>query len=210
MAATAQSTDLNQIRALAQHHLTEIESDKIQEAAAMTRAEADIQRYAKISSLDRRRQQANANLKQPERSPPSQAQAEHSPSAEMPTSNDVELSRPKSRFRPFHEVLHQIKWDPRYNISDYLVGFLERFEGMKEMPASNWIGDFSDLEWIPMHRVKYVKRYSGKERVGDEGPEYGIVWNRDERIDKLGRGGEVMEEDVLSLDGTSVSGGVSL
>ena len=99
-------------------------------------------------------------------------------------------------------------------MDDYVVGYLERFEGIKEMPASSWIRDFSEEEWIPMHRVRYVKRVGagvGSEAV-DEGPELGVVWDRDGRVDKIfGSGGQQQgEEDVFSMEGTSVTGGVEL
>ena len=87
------------------------------------------------------------------------------------------------------------------NIEEYVVGYLERFEGIKEMPANSWISDFSEEEWIPMHRVRYVKRVGASKHIAetrqssdegeDEGPELGKVWDRDGRIDKFSRTSEV-------------------
>lgn len=197
---------LAHLRALAQTHLTEIEAEKIQEQTQQSQAEADIQRYAKLSSLDRKQQ----------------AQASLDPSAETSTTSDMGVVTKKDRLRPFNEILHRIKWDPDLDIREYSVGFLERFEGIKEMPASNWIGDFSDEEWIPMHRVRYVKRVSSlnshsDDTDADNGPALGIVWDRDARIDKISKlgnadhhAGEHQLDDVLSTDGTSVTGGMAL
>lgn len=98
---------------------------------------------------------------------------------------DLPASTRKNRLRPFPEILHRLRWDPTLNISDYVVGYLERFEGIKEMPTSNWIRDFSDEDWIPMHRVRYVKRVS-REEESDVGPELGVVWDRDGRVDLFG------------------------
>jgi MJ1316 RNA cyclic group end recognition domain len=55
------------------------------------------------------------------------------------------------------------------------VGYLERFEGIKEMPMTMWVAESSDEDFIPKHRIKYFKRTSDGE----------VVWDREERIDKL-------------------------
>ena len=125
----------------------------------------------------------------------------------------LESENVKPKFRPFQDILHRLRWDSQYHIEDYVVGYVERFEGLKEMPASNWIRDFSDEEWIPMHRVRYVKRVSGTNRPDDQGPELGMAWDRDERVDKFTKNEKETEmdrSDVFSMDGTSVTGGVEL
>ncbi|KAJ9664698.1 hypothetical protein H2198_000044 [Neophaeococcomyces mojaviensis] len=194
-----QSARLAQLRALAQDHLSNIEAEKTQEQAQLSQAEADIQRYSKMSSFDRKKLQSNTLL-----SPDSLQQASTTP--------DAEGARKKDRFRPFSDILHRLRWDPKLDINDYIVGYLERFEGVKEIPASSWIRDFSEEEWIPMHRVRYVKRVrkAGKEGE-DEGPELGTVWDRDGRIDRIfGSGGSDGQDDLFSVEGTSVIGGVAL
>lgn len=197
--ASSSSQRLAHLRALAQSHLTEIETEKQVEQTQQSQAEADIQRYAKLSYVDRKQQ--------------AQAQASSGLEQQLIASNTT-TSAKRERFRPFNEILHRIKWDTDLDINDYLVGYLERFEGMKEMPASSWIRDFSDEEWIPMHRVRYVKRVKVSQASEDKGPELGVVWDRDTRVDKISRlssdGDEVQLDDILSIDGTSVTGGMQL
>ncbi|KAK5945823.1 hypothetical protein PMZ80_003031 [Knufia obscura] len=208
-----QSDRLSQLRALAQQHLTEIEVDKAQEAAQLTQAEAEIQRYSKLPSIDHRRKHvSNTSSKPLSQSQPQPQADEQGP--QPATDSPVELNKP--RLRPFQEILHRLRWDSKFNIDEYVVGYLERFEGIKEMPASNWIRDFSDEDWIPMHRVRYVKRIKVSGDDQKEGPELGLVWDRDGRIDKISTANNDESEevdnrtDVLSIDGTSVTGGVPL
>lgn len=209
MAGPSSPNRLSQLRAQAQQHLTEIEADKLTEEAQQAQAEADIQRYAKVSSLDRK-QQIAARLKLTSTSPSGTTELQSTGAQSIPT------AAKGGRFTPFNEVLHRIKWDPDLDIREYIVGFLERFEGMKEMPASNWIRDFSEEEWIPMHRVRYVKRVRVYYNGEDKGPAMGIVWDRDARIDKISKVNAVYDaesqapEDLSSIDGTSVTGGMSL
>lgn len=215
MAGTrSQSSRLSYLRALAQSHLSEIESEKVEEQVQLSQAEAEIQRYSKMSSYDRKKlASGNAQSADQRQQPLTQSISQDS------SAMDVELpvSTKKNRLRPFPEILHRLRWDPTLNINDYEVGYLERFEGIKEMPASNWIRDFSDEDWIPMHRVRYVKRVRCEEK-SDAGPEVGVVWDRDGRVDLFGAiVGDTNEEakqswegDVISLDGTSMTGGVSV
>lgn len=208
--SSSQTNHLSQLRALAQQHLQEIESEKAEEQAQQSQAEADIERYAKTSSFGRKKlANDKSRLQDNERYLP--------PDSQEQSTSDVDSK--KQHFRPFQDILFRLRWDPKLDIEDYVVGYLERFEGMKEMPAGNWIRDFSEEEWIPMHRVRYVKRVRSRLRasMSEHGPEIGIVWDRDGRIDKLSRtqcGMATVElstrEDVLSIDGSSVTGGMAL
>ncbi|KAK5083324.1 hypothetical protein LTR70_008161 [Exophiala xenobiotica] len=203
MANQTQTDRLAQLRALAQNHLTEIEVEKAQEQAHLTQAVADIQRYAKMPAFDRKKQVSGTTAVEAQ---------------ELQAATDSPLESNKQRFRPFQEILHRLKWDPMFDVEDYVVGYLERFEGIKEMPATSWIRDFSDEEWVPMHRVRYVKRVqkSTNAASADGGPDLGMVWDRDERLDRISRSTEAGSDDVdsrtdvLSMDGTSVTGGMAL
>lgn len=94
------------------------------------------------------------------------------------------------------DVLHRLQWDEDLDISQFKVGYLERFDGIKETPASNWITEVTEEEWIPQHRIKYFKRVA---QNGDSK----VVWDRDHRIDKIfGSGVSSMAgDDVRSEDG---------
>ena len=76
------------------------------------------------------------------------------------------------------------------------MGYLERFEGLKETPASNWITESTDEEWIPQHRIRYFKRIN-------ENGESEVVWDRDQRIDKIfnSGGSNMTGDDIRSEDG---------
>ena len=202
----AQIDKLAQLRALAQHHLIEIEAEKVEEQAQSSQAESDIQRYAKISSFDRKRAAASDPF-------PSELQFTNS------------MDTKKERFRPFNEILHRLRWDPELDMNDYVVGYLERFEGIKEMHPTNWFRDFSDEDWIPMHRVRYLKRVRISQSISpnndssanQNGPELGIVWDRDGRIDKFSKSWsskavqeDIMAADIRCVDSASVAGGVAL
>jgi uncharacterized protein (UPF0248 family) len=60
-------------------------------------------------------------------------------------------------------------------MQNFTIGYLERFEGIKEMPMSKWVRETSDEDFIPQHRIKYFKRSSDGE----------VVWDREGRVDKI-------------------------
>lgn len=72
------------------------------------------------------------------------------------------------------DVLDRFRWDPAYKSSDYVVGYLDRFDGLREMPLDSWVPESTEEEWIPQHRIKYFKDARG-----------GVVWHRDQRIDEI-------------------------
>lgn len=94
------------------------------------------------------------------------------------------------------DVLDRLHWDDSLDASKYTIGYLERFTGIKEMPAARWISDFTDEEWIPQHRIKYFKQTT------DDGNKV-TVWDREKRIDRIFGSGLVdpEETDVRSNDG---------
>lgn len=72
-------------------------------------------------------------------------------------------------------MLNRLQWDPSLDVADFTVGYLERFDGIKEMPMTMWTRESTDDDFIPQHRIKYLKRNSDMR----------IVWHRDERIDQI-------------------------
>ncbi|KAF3402650.1 Nuclear poly [Talaromyces pinophilus] len=79
------------------------------------------------------------------------------------------------RLRPADDVLNRLRWDASFDSSDYVVGYVDRFIGEKEMPIDRWKSEQTHEEFIPMHRVLYFKRKSDGERV----------WDREKRIDLI-------------------------
>lgn len=101
--------------------------------------------------------------------------------------------------RPARDVLSRLQWDSSLlDASDVSIGYVDRFEGIKEIDFYAWLavtGDVTDEEFIPQHRIRYfVVRAS---RV--------VLWDKSRRIDRVfgsacgGEGGRrEMEEGGLS------------
>lgn len=79
------------------------------------------------------------------------------------------------RLRPADDVLNRLRWDASFDSSDYVVGYIDRFIGEKEIPINRWKSEQTHEEFIPMHRVLYFKRKSDGQRV----------WDREKRIDLI-------------------------
>ena len=86
-------------------------------------------------------------------------------------------SRPayKGRFRSSADVISRLRWDPEMDSGDYLVGYEDRFLGIRERPLDQWKSEQTDEEFIPQHRIEYFKRKS-------DGV---IVWDRKQRKDEI-------------------------
>jgi len=74
----------------------------------------------------------------------------------------------KVKLRTSEDVYNQIKWDPDYDESTCVLGYMDRFDGMQEISFEEW--PTSD---IPFHRVWYIK-------LEDK-----VVWDRKKREDLL-------------------------
>ena len=68
----------------------------------------------------------------------------------------------------------RLRWDADFQTSSYILGYLDRFEGIKEAAISDWLEESTEEDWIPEHRIKYVKNTDGE-----------VVWDRHKRIDKV-------------------------
>lgn len=75
--------------------------------------------------------------------------------------------QPTGYLRPASDVMNRIKWDPEIDIRDYIVGYEDRFLGIKETEMSRWKREQTDEEFIPEHRVVYFKRRSDGVKVWD-------------------------------------------
>jgi uncharacterized protein (UPF0248 family) len=73
-------------------------------------------------------------------------------------------------FKGADKIFNQIKWDEKYNKNDFIVGYVDRFEGNLEEPFTT----FETLkEDIPYHRIRYFKKQGE------------IVWERKKKVNKL-------------------------
>ncbi len=74
---------------------------------------------------------------------------------------------------PAKEIYNQIRHDPRFEPSDFFVGYDSRFDGLRESTLEG----FGQSE-IPWHRVQYIRDSSG------------IRWDRRTKLDSINHSGE--------------------
>lgn len=79
------------------------------------------------------------------------------------------------KFRPAVDVMNRLRWDDSMDSGDYLVGYEDRFAGIKEKDLGEWKNEQTDDEFIPQHRIAYFKRQS-------DGV---VIWDRAARLDLL-------------------------
>jgi uncharacterized protein (UPF0248 family) len=91
-------------------------------------------------------------------------------------SSASESDTPKVKLRPVHDIIHRINWDDELDPDDYLIGYIERFEGIAELPLADWKTEQTDEEFIPLHRIIYIRK------TGDSGD---LVWDRRSRLDSI-------------------------
>ncbi|WP_224372507.1 poly(A) polymerase [Hyalangium versicolor] len=75
----------------------------------------------------------------------------------------------QDRFTTSRELYHRIRWDPRLDAREFVIGYDAHSEEMEEMPFEAFVPDGE----IPWHRVWYFRR-------GTE-----VVWDRRKRLDVL-------------------------
>jgi poly(A) polymerase len=75
----------------------------------------------------------------------------------------------QDRFTTSREVYHRIRWDPRLDPREFVIGYDAHTEELEEMPLAAFVPDGE----IPWHRVWYFRR-------GAE-----VIWDRRRRIDTL-------------------------
>ncbi|KAL5049626.1 hypothetical protein BDW71DRAFT_204331 [Aspergillus fruticulosus] len=76
-------------------------------------------------------------------------------------------------------ILNRLIWDESFDSTDFVIGYEDRFEGRLEVRLSSWKREPTDEEFIPQHRILYIKRKSDSE----------VVWDRRRRIDKIFKSG---------------------
>lgn len=71
--------------------------------------------------------------------------------------------------RPCQELIHQIRWDPRLDASQFVIGVQTRRRGIQEKPLLQLFVD----EEILWYRIVYIK-----------GPR-GVIWDREAKVENL-------------------------
>ncbi|KAJ5458664.1 hypothetical protein N7475_010052 [Penicillium sp. IBT 31633x] len=80
----------------------------------------------------------------------------------------------ENRLRPAGDIINRITWDTAFDCGNYIIGFVDRFEGRLEIAMDGWKKETTDEEFIPLHRVLYIRHVDGQ-----------IVWDRRRRIDQI-------------------------
>jgi len=99
------------------------------------------------------------------------------------TSSSVS-KRQKIKMKTALDVIHRIQWDEQLNADEFIVGYIDRFTGIREKPFSDFSWkhiadvDYEDEFCVPQHRIHFFKWKAV------------IVWNRDNRIDYVFGSGE--------------------
>ncbi len=84
----------------------------------------------------------------------------------------------KERLRTSQEIYNRIKWDPSKDPSDYVMGYLDRFDGMMEIALNEFVTTEHGGD-IPFHRIYYFKQLNTQEGGSH------IVWDRKKRLDLI-------------------------
>lgn len=94
--------------------------------------------------------------------------------AAIPAPSDIHV-----KLRPASEVLNRLKHDPRLNIDDFMVGYLDRHTAkIQEKSATSWQRDVTHEEFIPEHRIQYFKKIQGVDASE-------IMWDKRSRVDRI-------------------------
>lgn len=169
---------ITSLRALAQTHLSEIAAELTAEASFRESRDLQLQLYAKPPHLPRppQHQLRHQEIKSTSHS------ARHSEKEPEALDEDDTTTHPPTKLpplRPASDVLARLRYDPilSTNLDQYVIGYLERFDGMCEIRVVDWVRESTHEEFIPQHRIRYVVR----RRQGDDE----LVWGRDKRVDKI-------------------------
>ncbi|KAK3955438.1 2'-5' RNA ligase superfamily-domain-containing protein [Pseudoneurospora amorphoporcata] len=82
---------------------------------------------------------------------------------------------PGPKLRSAADVMNRLRWDSAIDSSDYVVGYEDRFLGVKERALDMWKTEQTDEEFIPQHRIMYFKRRSDGQ----------VVWDRKTKKDEV-------------------------
>lgn len=84
------------------------------------------------------------------------------------------------------DVINRIIWDDRFQSSDYMAVYEDRFLGRLEISLDSWKKDSTDEEFIPLHRIVYIVRKADGE----------VVWDRRQRLDRIFSSGNSACEEL--------------
>ncbi|KAJ1569012.1 hypothetical protein HK405_011040 [Cladochytrium tenue] len=122
--------------------------------------------------------------------PHSALQPTSPPSTAFLSGGDGSSSAGTPKLRPVSDVLDRLKWDASLGgVAGYVVGYRDRFDGVLELPLSYWVAESTSEDWIPLHRISYVRRADDAEAaassVGSAASRGRYVWWREGRVDLI-------------------------
>jgi uncharacterized protein (UPF0248 family) len=100
----------------------------------------------------------------------------HMPRARGPKPIEVPVVPEQAKKVPLRtsiDVFNRILWDEDFNENEFIIGYMDRFDGMMETPLTVFAALNGE---IPFHRVHYFKNGAGVK-----------VWDRDTRSDMIFR-----------------------
>jgi uncharacterized protein (UPF0248 family) len=83
------------------------------------------------------------------------------------------------KFVSIDQILNRLKWDATFDSKDYVAVYEDRHDGMMEVDVEKWCAESTEEHFIPMHRIRSVKRNTTGQ----------TVWHRAERIDLISGSG---------------------
>jgi uncharacterized protein (UPF0248 family) len=95
--------------------------------------------------------------------------------AEAESTPETVPTEQRGKLTPGQEIINRIKWDSKFDISDYIIVYEDRHDGMMEISIELWTRESTEEHFIPMHRIRSIKRKSTGQ----------TVWHREERIDLI-------------------------
>lgn len=130
----------------------QVEEASIQEEETSTSARDSWEGFQAISSAQRKRDAA--------------AKPKHAPHV------------PAGKLRTSSDVYNRLIWDNTGSVTKdgYVIGYEDRFKGIKETPLTAWKRETSDESFIPFHRIVYFKRVIDGVNVWDKRTKVDLVF----------------------------------
>ncbi|PVH86843.1 hypothetical protein DL98DRAFT_286587 [Cadophora sp. DSE1049] len=96
-------------------------------------------------------------------------------------------NEPTRSLRQASDVLSALRHDPKYDIDDFKVGYVDRFKSaIQEKPAADWQTDTQHDEFVAEHRIEYFKKCP-------QNGESEIWWEKKTKTDKFFKTGNSTE-----------------
>ncbi|RNA21173.1 poly(A) polymerase [Brachionus plicatilis] len=92
---------------------------------------------------------------------------------------ECQYQEAKQKFKGSDSIFQRIKWDQQIDKNQVVIGYVDRFVGIKEIKFNEFKGVHEDRDGVPLHRFRYFK-------INDK-----IVWDREKKLDLITGMGDV-------------------